>query len=178
LPHSNRRSARSDRSLSVRASQYECFQVLQQSHKIQSPLGARGGLGAAAAAVENWADSSPFHHHNDCCALARLHAGFRVAVSMEKAPGTCFAGGGANGLELRRSLWLEAGSVRQRRRAKTGPTEAPCTTVTTAVLLPGCMHVAISMEKPPGTCFAGGGANGPELRRSLWLEAGSVRQRR
>ena len=37
----------------------------------------------------------------------------------------------------------------------------------TAVLLPGCMQVAISMEKPPGTCFAGGGANGLELRRSL-----------
>ena len=28
-------------------------------------------------------------------------------------------GSGANGLELRRSLWFEAGSVRQRRRAKT-----------------------------------------------------------
>ena len=37
----------------------------------------------------------------------------------------------------------------------------------TAVLLPGCMQVAVSMEKPPGTCFAGGGANGLELRRSL-----------
>ena len=33
------------------------------------------------------------------------------------------------------------------------------------------------MEKPPGTCLAGGGANELELRRSLWLEAGSVRQR-
>ena len=89
------------------------------------------------------------------------------AVSMEKPPGTCFTGGGANGLELRRSLWLEVGSVRQRRRVKTGPAAAPCTTITTAVLLPGCMQVAISMEKPLGTCFAGGGANGLELRRSL-----------
>ena len=82
---------------------------------------------------------------------------------MKKPPGTCFAGGGANGLELRRSLWLEAGSVRQRRRAKTGLTAAPCTTITTDVLLPGCMKVAVSMEKPPGTCFAGGGANGLAL---------------
>ena len=102
----------------------------------------------------------------------------QVAVSMKKPPGTCFAGGGANGLELRRSLWLEAGSVRQRRRAKTGLTAAPCTTITTDVLLPGCMKVAVSMEKPPGTCLAGGGANELELRRSLWLEAGSMRQRR
>ena len=38
----------------------------------------------------------------------------QVAVSMEKLPGTCFAGGGANGLELRRSLWLEAGSYYHR----------------------------------------------------------------
>ena len=30
---------------------------------------------------------------------------------MKKLPGTCLAGGGANGLELRRSLWLEAGSA-------------------------------------------------------------------
>ena len=37
----------------------------------------------------------------------------------------------------------------------------------TAVLLPGCMQVAVSMEKPPGTCFAGSGANELELRRSL-----------
>ena len=93
---------------------------------------------------------------------------------MEKLPGTCFAGGGANGLELRRSLWLEAGSVRQRRRAKTGPTAAPCTTITAALLSPRCMQVAVSMEKLPGTCFAGGGANELELRRSLWLEAGSA----
>ena len=41
----------------------------------------------------------------------------QVSVSMEKLPGTCLAGGGANELELRRSLWLEVGSVRQRRRA-------------------------------------------------------------
>ena len=100
----------------------------------------------------------------------------QVAVSMEKPPGTCFAGGGANGLGLRRSLWLEVGSVRQRRRAKTGPTAAPCTTITAAMLSPRCMQVAISMEKLPGTCFAGGSANELELRRSLWLEAGSVRQ--
>ena len=38
----------------------------------------------------------------------------QVAVSMEELPGTCFAGGGANGLELRRSLWLEAGSYYHR----------------------------------------------------------------
>ena len=43
----------------------------------------------------------------------------QVAVSMKKLPGTCFAGGGANELELRRSLLPEAGSVRQWRRAKT-----------------------------------------------------------
>jgi hypothetical protein len=49
----------------------------------------------------------------------------QIAVGMKKPPGTSFAGGGANGLELRRSLWLKAGSVRQRRRAKTGPTAAP-----------------------------------------------------
>ena len=55
---------------------------------------------------------------------------------------------------------------------------ALCTTITAALLWPRCMKVAVSMEKPPGTCFAGGGANGLELRRSLWLEAGSVRQRR
>ena len=41
--------------------------------------------------------------------------------------------------------------------------KAPCATITTAVLLPGCMQVAVSMEKPPGTCFAGGGANGLAL---------------
>ena len=93
---------------------------------------------------------------------------------MEKLPGTCFAGGGANELELRRSMWLEAGSMRQRRRAKTGPTAAPCTTITAALLSPRCMQVAVSMEKPPGTCLAGGGANELELRRSLWLEAGSA----
>ena len=38
---------------------------------------ARSGLGAAAAAGENWADKSPLHHHNGCSALAPLHAGFR-----------------------------------------------------------------------------------------------------
>ena len=97
---------------------------------------------------------------------------------MEKLPGTSFAGGGASELELRRPLWLEAGSVRQRWRAKTGPTEAPCITITAALLSPRCMQVAVSMEKLPGTCLAGGGANELELRRSLWLEAGSVRQRR
>ena len=37
---------------------------------------ARSGLGVAAAAGENWADSSPLHHHNGCPALASLHAGF------------------------------------------------------------------------------------------------------
>ena len=35
----------------------------------------------------------------------------QVDVNMEKLPGTCFAGGGANELELRRSLWLEVGSA-------------------------------------------------------------------
>ena len=35
------------------------------------------------------------------------------------------------------------------------------------------MKIAVGMEKPPGTCFAGGAANGLELRFSLWLEAGS-----
>ena len=99
----------------------------------------------------------------------------QVAVSMEKPSGTCFADGGANGVGLRRSLWLEVGSVRQRRRAKTGPTAAPCTTIAAALLSPRCMQDAVSMEKLPGTCFAGGGAR-LELRRSLWLEAGSVRQ--
>ena len=44
------------------------------------------------------------------------------------------------------------------------------TIVRAALLSPRCMQVAVSMEKPPGTCFAGGGANGLELRRSLWLE--------
>jgi len=62
---------------------------------------------------------------------------------------TCFAGGGVNGLELRRSLWLEVGSVRQRRRAKTGLTAALCTTITAALLSLRCMQVAVSMEKPP-----------------------------
>ena len=38
---------------------------------------ARSGLGAAAAAGENWADSSPLYHHNGCSALAPLHAGCR-----------------------------------------------------------------------------------------------------
>ena len=38
---------------------------------------ARGGLSAAAAAGENWADSSPLHHNNGCSALAPLHAGCR-----------------------------------------------------------------------------------------------------
>ena len=57
--------------------------------------------------------------------------------------------------------------------AKTGPTAAPCTTITADLLFPRCMQVAVSMEKLPGTCFAGGGANGLELRRSLWLEAGT-----
>ena len=91
----------------------------------------------------------------------------QFAVSMEKLPGTCFEGGGANGLELRRSLWLEAGSVRQRRWAKTGPTAAPCTITAAALLWPRCMQVAVSIEKPPGTCFAGGSGNGHQLRRSL-----------
>ena len=67
---------------------------------------------------------------------------------------------------------------RRRRERQTGPTAAPCTTITAARLLPRCMQVAVSMEKLPGTSFAGGGANGLELRRSLLLEAGSVRQRR
>ena len=39
------------------------------------------------------------------------------------------------------------------------------------------MQVAVSMEKPSGTCFAGGGTNELELRRSLWLEAGSYYHR-
>ena len=38
---------------------------------------ARSGLGAAAAAGENWADSSPLYHHNGCSALAPLHEGCR-----------------------------------------------------------------------------------------------------
>ena len=38
---------------------------------------ARSGLGAAAAAGENWAGSSPLHQHNGCSALAPLHAGCR-----------------------------------------------------------------------------------------------------
>ena len=67
----------------------------------------------------------------------------KVAVSMEKPPGTCFTGGGANGLELRRSLWLEAGSVRQRRRAKTGPTAPPCIAITAAPLSPRRMQVLL-----------------------------------
>ena len=69
---------------------------------------ARGGLGAAATAGENWANSSP------CTAIAAVLLSPRcmqVAVSMEKSSGTCFADGGANGLELRRSLWLEVGSA-------------------------------------------------------------------
>ena len=79
----------------------------------------------------------------------------QIAVSMEKPPGTCFLGGGANGPELRRSMWLEAGSVRQRqrRRAKTGPTAAPCTTITAALLPSRCMQIAVSMEGLPGTCL-------------------------
>ena len=77
----------------------------------------------------------------------------QVSVSMEKPSGTCFAGGGANGVGLRRSLWLEVGSVRQRRRAKTGPTTAPCTTITAALLSPRCMLITVSMEELPGTCF-------------------------
>ena len=64
---------------------------------------------------------------------------------------------------------------RRRRKRQTGPTAAPCATITADLLLPLCMQVAVSMEKLPGACFAGGGANGLELRRSLWLEAGSVR---
>ena len=39
------------------------------------------------------------------------------------------------------------------------------------------MQVAVSIEKPSGTCFAGGGTNELELRRSLWLEAGSYYHR-
>ena len=98
----------------------------------------------------------------------------QVAIGMKKLPGTCFAGGGASELELRRSLWLEAGSVRHRRRAKTGPTAAPCTTITAALLSRRCMQVAVSMGELPGTCFAGGGANGLELRRPLWLARGGL----
>ena len=47
--------------------------------------------------------------------------------------------------------------------------------ITAALLSPRCMQVAVSMEKLSRTCFAGGGANVLELRRSLLLEAGSVR---
>ena len=54
---------------------------------------------------------------------------------------------------------------------------APCTIITAALLSPRCMQVAVSMEKPSGTCFAGGGTNELELRRSLWLEAGSYYHR-
>ena len=57
---------------------------------------------------------------------------------------------------------------------ETGPAAAPCTIIMAALLSPRCMQVAVSMEKPPGTCLAGGGANGLELRRSLWLEVGSA----
>ena len=60
---------------------------------------------------------------------------------------------------------------------ETGPSAAPCTIVTAALLSPRCMQVAVSMEKPSGTCFAGGGTNELELRRSLWLEAGSYYHR-
>ena len=67
---------------------------------------------------------------------------------------------------------------RRRRKRQSGPTAATCTTITAALLSRRCMKVAVSMEKLPGTCFAGGDANGLELRRSLWLEVGSVRQRR
>ena len=45
------------------------------------------------------------------------------------------------------------------------PAETPDwpTTITAALLSPRRMQIAVSMEKPPGTCFAGGGANEPAL---------------
>jgi hypothetical protein len=60
---------------------------------------------------------------------------------------------------------------------ETGPTAAPCSTITATLLSPRCMQVAVSMEKSSGTCFAGGGTNELELRRSLLLEAGSYYHR-
>ena len=72
--------------------------------------------------------------------LPLTHPGFGIINFTSRA----FATGGedyANGAGLRRSLWLDVGSVRQRRRAKTGPTAAPCTAITAALLSPshaGC----------------------------------------
>ena len=132
---------------------------------------ARSGLGAAAAAGETGPAAAPCTIITAALLSPRC---MQVAVSMEKPPGTCLAGGGANELELRRLLWLEVGSVRQRRRAQTGPAAAPCTTITAALLSPRCMQVSMSMEKLTGTCFVGGGTNGVGLRRSLWLEVGSA----
>ena len=115
---------------------------------------ASGGLSAAAAAK-----TGPTAAPCTTITAALISPCYmQVAVSMKKPPGTCFVGGGSNGLELRRSLWLEAGSVR--RRAKNGPTAAPRTIVRATLHSPRCMQVAVSMEKPPGTCFAGSGANG------------------
>ena len=49
------------------------------------------------------------------------------------------------------------------------PTETPdwLTTITASLLSPRRMQIAVGMEKPPGTSFAGGGVNELELRRSL-----------
>ena len=79
------------------------------------------------------------------------HPGFNIINTISKAIAT----GGEDPAYYLTSpaLRLEAGSVRQRRRAKTGPTAAPCTTITAALLSPCCMQVAVSMEKPPGSCF-------------------------
>ena len=72
---------------------------------------------------------------------------------------------------------LGAAAAAGEKWADISPLHDPCTTITAALLSRRCMQVAVSMEKPYGTCFTGGGTNELELRRSLWLEASSYYHR-
>ena len=77
---------------------------------------------------------------------------------MEKPPGTCFAGGGANELELRRSLWLEVGSA-----WCMGPRASPHHVLLLCCLFPGLQE---GQGLQIGLLVALGGCHGAEVRVS------------
>ena len=101
----------------------------------------------------------------------------RTRKRLGQLPGLCSAHGGAAGHEQR--------SVDQRESprgcCRWGPSEARCAPLVRLLLLsdPGswCSGTGRGLGQLPGLCSAGGGANGLELRRSLWLEAGSYYHR-
>ena len=97
----------------------------------------------------------------------RAWLGFNISLQLSpqmvsRRPGNALGGVGPCARRCARSsrrggVGIDGAQVprrsRRRRRAKTGPTAAPCTTITAALLSRRCMQVAVSMEELPGTCL-------------------------